>query len=245
MSQLSVVDKKITMSSREIAELTGKEIGSVHRDIKTQLIVGLYGLDISQDANLHRIDIKGIFVNHRKNYQISEIFLNRYHADILVSGYEVKYRAAIVKRWHELEEKQTPGLPNLNPANLSRLQLLQMAMEAEQERLALEHRVEVLEPKANALDRIADADGAINITNSAKTLQVQPKKLFDYLREKRWIYRRPGGKDNVAYQDKIQAGYLRHKITTIHRDDGTEKIVEQVLVTPKGLMKLSRAFAGA
>ena len=36
----------------------------------------------------------------------------------------------------------------VNPATLSRLQLIEIAMQAEQERLALEPKVEVLEPKA-------------------------------------------------------------------------------------------------
>ena len=127
-------------------------------------------------------------------------------------------------------------------ANLSKIQILQMAMESEQERLVLEHKVEQLAPKADALDRLADADGAMNPTIAAKTLQVQPQKLFAWLREKRWIYRRPGGNSNIAYQDKIQAGYLTHKITTIQRDDGSEKIIEQVLVTGKGLAKISQAL---
>ena len=78
-----------------------------------------------------------------------------------------------------------------------------------------------------------------NLTGAAKALQQQPIKFCDRLRQMGWIYRRPGGKGNVAYQDKIQAGYLTHKTTTVVRDDGTEKVVEQVLVTPKGLAKLA------
>lgn len=108
--------------------------------------------------------------------------------------------------------------------------------------LTLENKVGELAPKAEALDRIADADGAMNPTLAAKTLQVQPKRLFDWLRSNHWIYRRPGGSCNVAYQDKIQAGYLTHKITTVERDDGSEKVVEQVLVTAKGLAKLAESF---
>lgn len=33
--------------------------------------------------------------------------------------------------------------------------------------------------------------------------------------------------------------YLEHKVTTVERSDGTVKMVEQVLVTPKGLAKLA------
>jgi anti-repressor protein len=108
--------------------------------------------------------------------------------------------------------------------------------------LTAESKVAALAPKAVALDRIADASGAMNLTLSAKALQVQPKKLMDYLRDKHWIYRRPGGSGNVAYQDKIQAGYLTHKITTVQREDGTDKVVEQVLVTGKGLARLSQVM---
>lgn len=108
--------------------------------------------------------------------------------------------------------------------------------------LTLEHKVDELAPKAEALDRIADADGTMNLTLAAKALQAQPKKLFSWLREKHWIYRRPGGSGNIAYQDKIQAGLLTHKVTTVQREDGTDKVVEQVLVTGKGLAKLAESF---
>ena len=115
-------------------------------------------------------------------------------------------------------------------------------MQAEQERLVLEHKVEVLEPKAEALDRIATSDGSMCITNAAKSLQVQPKQLFSWLQQHQWIFRRQGGSGWVAYQNRIQAGLMEHKVTTIERSDGSEKVVEQVLVTAKGLAKLSEAF---
>lgn len=108
--------------------------------------------------------------------------------------------------------------------------------------LALQSQVGELAPKAEALDRLASADGSMNPTVAAKALQVPPRKLFAWMREKHWIYRRPGGSGNVAYQDKIQAGYLTHKVTTVQRGDGSEKIVEQVLVTAKGLARLSQSI---
>lgn len=96
-----------------------------------------------------------------------------------------------------------------------------------------------LVPKADALDRIAAADGSLSITAAAKALQVRPKDLFAYLQQNEWIYRRPGNATFYGYQPKTQAGLVTHKITTITRPDGTEKIVEQVLITSRGLTRLS------
>jgi hypothetical protein len=95
--------KSETMSSIEISQLTGKTIGNIHRDIKSQIIEGLYNIDIKADSNLNRIDLKGIFVIHRDNGQIKEIKLDREHTLTLITGYDVKSRHAINKRWIELE----------------------------------------------------------------------------------------------------------------------------------------------
>ncbi|WP_339050918.1 phage antirepressor KilAC domain-containing protein [Candidatus Hamiltonella endosymbiont of Tuberolachnus salignus] len=106
--------------------------------------------------------------------------------------------------------------------------------------LALESQLNEMAPDVQALQRIAKSEGGMCITNAAKELQVRPKNLFAFLREQGWIYRRIGGKHWIAYQNKIQSGYLEHKISIIPCDDGIDKIREQVLVTPKGLAKLSQ-----
>lgn len=116
---------------------------------------------------------------------------------------------------------------------------LRLAADEAEKRAAAEAQLAIAAPKVAALDRIAGADGMLNLTGAAKALQQQPVKFCESLRQLGWIYRRAGGKSNVAYQDKIQAGYLTHKTATVLRNDGTEKICEQVLVTPKGLTKLA------
>lgn len=136
--------------------------------------------------------------------------------------------------------------PRPAPVELSRMQLIEIAMQAESERLQLEQAnkqlqaaVEIAAPKAEALDRLAEADGMMNLTNAAKALQTPPQKLIAWMSGRKWIYRRPGGGHWVAYQDRIQFGYLTHKVTTIHREDGSEKVVEAVRVTARGLARLS------
>lgn len=149
------------------------------------------------------------------------------------------FKKRLVKAFYELVHKVNQPL---NPANMSRIQLLELAMQAEQERLALEHKVEEMQPKVEALDRIASANGSLCITDTAKSLQMKPSVLFKWLNEQGWIYRRVGGTAWIGYSEKITVGYLEHKVTVIHRDDGSEKVINQVLITPKGLIRLSQVF---
>ena len=161
-------------------------------------------------------------------------------ACLMAMSYSYDLQAKVFDKMTELEEKAKSfaALPDFNnPAIAARA----WADQVESRQMA-ETKLALVAPKAEALDRIADADGTMNLTLAAKALQAQPKKLFNWLREKHWIYRRPGGSGNIAYQDKIQAGLLTHKVTTVQREDGTDKVVEQVLVTGKGLAKLAESF---
>lgn len=103
---LSLQNSK-TMSSTEIALVTGKRKSDIHQDIKTQLFIGIYGLEDGGDY--HHQQIQGITIVLDSREYWSEVLLDRYHSDILVSGYAVKYRAAIIKRWHELEANKWPS----------------------------------------------------------------------------------------------------------------------------------------
>ncbi|MCM1128995.1 MAG: phage antirepressor KilAC domain-containing protein [Alistipes senegalensis] len=142
-------------------------------------------------------------------------------------------------RQYFIECERKAQSPALTPANLSRMQLIQLAMEAEQERQALENKVEEMRPDCEAFARIAVSEGSMSLTDAAKALQVQPKAFFAWLSANGWIYRRLGT-NWIAYQEKIQQGLLEHKVTIVQRDDGSEKSVHQVRVTPKGIAKLSR-----
>ena len=125
-----------------------------------------------------------------------------------------------------------------NPAIAARAWAEQFEAKAQaQQQLA------IAAPKAQALDRIAQAEGDMCITNAAKSLGMQPKRLFSWMQENNWIYRRPSSAAWLAYQARIKSGVLEHKVTTVSRADGREKVVEQVLVTPKGLAKLAEVAA--
>ena len=216
-----------TMSSREIAELCDKRHDHVMRDIREAL------------AQIH---IEGAVPKFGGSYMGQDgtarpcFNLHKRETLILVSGYNIPMRAKIIDRWQELEAAQRPDpMAALSDPATMRALLLGYTEKV----IALEGRVSELQPKAVALDRIANTDGSLCLMDTAKTLQVRPKDLIAYMKAHLWIYMRLGTSHWVGRAEKLNAGYLEHKITTIHRTDGTERITTQVRVTPKGLAKLA------
>ncbi len=118
--------------------------------------------------------------------------------------------------------------------------LLQAIEVQSKKNLELQNKVEEMTPTIEAFDRIATADGSMCLTDAAKALQMRPKDLFAKLQSEKWIYKRLGSSNWLGYQDKVQSGYLEHKVTEVSRTDGSTKITEQVRVTSKGLTKLSK-----
>lgn len=105
-------------------------------------------------------------------------------------------------------------------------------------------QIEAAQPVIEAHARIAGADGSFNITEAAKSLQMKPANLFSWLSCNGWIYKRPGSANWLGYQSRTNAGDVTHKVTTVLRADGSEKITEQVRITPQGLDKLARLIPG-
>lgn len=228
---LAVQSEVVTMSSLDIAALVGKRHDNVKRTIETLVEKGV--------ITSPQIEEKPTAGRPTTIYEF-EGEQGKRDSIVVVAQLSPEFTAKLVDRWQELEKQiASPAfdpMAALNDAEFLRGTLLTYSEKV----IALEHKVEEMKPDVEALDRIAKADGSMCITNAAKHLQVQPKFLFKLMSENHWIYRRAGGKTWLAYQDRIQSGVLEHKVTTVERSDGSEKVVEQVLVTAKGLTKLSK-----
>lgn len=84
-----------TMSSQEIADLTGKRHDNVLSDIRTMFT----------ELELLATDFSGVRIVRGKQYDIFN--LPKREALILVSGYSALLRAKIIDRWQELELQQS------------------------------------------------------------------------------------------------------------------------------------------
>lgn len=222
----------LTMSSREIAELTGKEHRNVMRDIRAML-VDLYGEGgvLSFEHTL----------TNPQNGQTYPVFnLPKDLTLTLVAGYNVKLRKRIIDRWMELEAKATqPAIPQTLP------EALRLAAEAieKSEKLALENKAQaealaVAAPKVEALERISASSDNLTITEASKVLGVKREYLTSHMHAEGWIYRQNGSW--VAYDRYIKNGCLKYKEANYTDEKtGMACIKPYCHITQKGLVKLA------
>jgi Rha family phage regulatory protein len=126
-------------------------------------------------------------------------------------------------------------------------QMAQRTIELEGQLVIAHGTIEEQAPAVEALEAIAEADGTYCISDTAKHLSCRPSDLYRYLRSNeakvRWLFQRSKGDEDVAVQDRLNAGELVERVRTVTRPDGTEKLVTRIRVTPRGLTRLARIIA--
>lgn len=229
-------DGEAFANSRDVAAFFGKDHNHVLRDIDN-LIAAEPKLGLSSFGQTSYV--------HPQNGQTYRAYeMDRDGFTLLAMGFTggkaLKWKLRYIEAFNAMEAElrriaNSGPMIDLNDPGALRGLLLTYSEKA----MELERQVKELLPSQEALQRIAEADGSFCVTDAAKALQMRPKDLFEWLRQNGWIYRRPGSGHDLGYQSKTAAGLLEHKITTVLRADGSEKVTEQVRVTSKGLTKLS------
>lgn len=223
------VGSELTMDSREIAEITGKEHRKVCRDIEEYL--GRLEGGVAKFGHTYRSE---------QNGQEYPCFKLPYRETmILVSGYSVELRAAVIDRWLELERRNKLALVELpdftNPVAAARA----WADEAEKRQLAEKQIVEQA-PKVAYADEISNSEGGIPLSDFAHVLaskgwEIGRTRLFRLLIASGVLFESfiPALKKKVSrpYQNQIEAGrFLVHEVAV----NPMNALYPQVLITPKG-----------
>ena len=218
-----------TMSSREIAELCEKEHFHVKRDCE----VVFRGLNL--DASKF-----GCTYLDSMNREQTEYLLDEELTMTLITGYSILLRNRVIKRWKELEDKAS------KPIELSRMDLIQLALAAEQENQALKNHVAVLEPKAQVMDVIADTVNTYSIRDSAKTIGIQESKLIDFMLKKRWVFRENSRHRRLcAYAQRVEQKVMVNKVSQVIACVEGDKVYTQARITAFGLTRLTALVAAA
>ena len=153
----------------------------------------------------------------------------------MAMSYSYELQAQVFDRMTAMEE----ALKAQKPVELSRMDLIQLALAAEQENIALKQHVAVLEPKAKGLDRIADCTNVLGIRESAKVLKVGQNQLVQYLIDHKVVYRDQHGKIQ-AYQKSVDQKLI-HVVTSAPRlFESGEKVFTQVKLTQKLITRIAK-----
>ncbi len=212
-----------TMSSKEIADLTGKRHDHVLADIRNMFT----------QLQIDSTEFSGQYKDSTGR-SLPCFNLDKDLSVCLVSGYNVQLRMAIIKRWNELEAQAQPQF-NL-PTTFSQALLLAAQLEEQKEQLALQvaqqqQVIEVMQPTVDAYDLIAGKKGSMCFQDAYKKLGgMKLKEMKQWMYDKKWITKDRFNRDSIGYYQNMN-GYLVEKVTT-HQP--------QIRITYKGLAAMAR-----
>lgn len=225
----SIPEMPLAMSSVEIAERTGKEHRNVMRDAR-KMLTELHG-----EGGV--LTFEHTHANPQNGQSYPVFMLPKRECLTLVSGYSIALRAAIIDRWIELEHREAAPRLVVDPSDpkvmLAVFDHLQKTV-AEKDEIIAAQGVQV-----KKLERLEGAKGSMCITDAAKTLGVGRDALIARMQAERWIFKRTGNKNWVAYHDKLMAGLLEHDDHIYIDSEGRERVSTRALVTAKGLVRLA------
>ena len=210
------------MTSREIAELTGKDHKNVLADIRNMLA------ELQEDG----LKFQRIYLD-AMNRQQTEFILDRELTDTLLTGYSAILRRKVIARWRELEAGGAQFTIPKTYAQAMRLAADQAdQIEAQQAQLA------IAAPKAAFVDQYVDSTGLKGFRQVAKLLKANEARLREFLVDELIMYRLGG--EWAARQRHIDAGRFSVRTGT---SGATQHAFTTTLFTPKGVEWLAGLWA--
>lgn len=216
----------LTMGSDSIGDLVGARHDSVKRTIDRLAEKGIVTFTPMVEKSSGGRPGTVYHVNKRDSF-------------IIVAQLCPEFTARLVDRWQELEgivaAQPSSAIDVRNPQQLALIASQLIEVNQEQAK-----QIEAMQETVQAHDRLCESEGSLCITDAAKTLGIRRKDMFNWLHDKGWIFKRGDSDDWVAYAPRLASGVMEHRVATYTRPDGTEKVVTQARVTPKGLSALAK-----
>jgi len=231
MKELLTMNQENKMSSREIAELTGKHHKNVLVDCE-KLNENYRDMGLAEiSADLYR-DTYG---RDQKCYT-----LTRMQTFDLMTGYSAPLRIRVNRRWEELENAQKPQLPQTYAEALR--QLAEQVEESEKQKQIIAEQA----PKALFADAVATSKQSCLVGELAKILRqngvsIGQNRLFTWLRHNGYLCQ-SGERYNQPTQMSMELKILEIKKTPIIKPDGSVITTITTKVTGKGQIYFVNKF---
>ncbi len=165
--------------------------------------------------------------------RVEDYHLSRFACYLIaLNGDPRKPEIAAAQAYFVIRTREAETRPVIDAASITRLELIQIALNAETERLALEEKNAELEPKADAYDNFLDATGKFSIGSVAKMIGSSQNKLFRDLRNAGVLIAK-GSMRNTPYQQ-----YMHHFEVKAHeyvRSNGEVGCSYTTYVQPSGI----------
>ncbi len=220
---MELIRKNNTMSSREIATMTGKQHKNILNSIRKMEASWINITELNFKLSEY-IDVTG-----RK---LPEYILTKRECLYIATKFNDEARAKLIIRWEELEKQSAK--PSLETITKKDLALMLLESEQEKEVLLLENKR--MKPRDEYIDKVFSSDGLLTMSEAAKSLGLDIGRniLYNVLRDKGILFK--GSKE--PKQEFVNRGYFAMKQTMIQikKGDATiTKIEPQTMVTQKGL----------
>lgn len=207
-----------TMSSREVAELTGHRHDQVLRTARALVEQG-----VTQS-------VETLYTHDQNGQQYPEHRLTKRDSLVLVARLSPEFTALIIDRWQELEN----GVHRL-PQTMA--EALRLAADQQDQIEQQQKVIDAARPAVEFTSRVQVSHDAITVAEAAKAIGTGRTRLYAFLRHAGWVNRR-----NEPYQARIEAGLMDVKISEWeHPGQGLKESIT-ALVTGKGLVKLQRLW---
>lgn len=195
------------------------------------------------DASDHFVGVnKMIPTGKGAHREVEDVNLTRYACYILFQNADgSKPEIAALQQYFAVQTRKQ----ELAPVAPTGMELIALAVIEAQALLAVKDKqIAELEPRAEAWDELASAEGDYEVSDAAKILaragvETGRQRLFSQLDGLGWIYRGSAGKWK-ARQTAVDNGYLAEKPQSHHHPRTGELVLDapQVRVTVKGLERL-------
>lgn len=215
------------MTSREIADFTGKQ----HKDVLEAIRTMEPAWEKVNGRKFPLVQYKDAKGEMRPMYELSKT-----ECLYIATKFNDEARAKLILRWEQLEKQN--AIDFNNPEMV--LKLAQKWHAEQQARLAVQRENQMLREKTQLMDKVLDADEKIDVGQAAKILQLPfgRNTLFQELRNKGVFFKNR----NEPKQQYLDKGYFELKEKFIERNEHDGFVVIKVLVTQKGLAFLSQLF---
>lgn len=206
-----------TMSTREIADLIGKQHSNIKISAERLAASGVIGTLATQE-----------FTHNGNTY--TEYRLSKRDSVILVAQNCPEFTARIVDRWQELEAQSAAGSFKV-PTSLSGA--LRLAAEQAELIEKQQAQIEAAAPAVAFVDRFVEAKSSKCLSDVAKLLGWKPQAFIAKLADDGVIFKRGGSW--VPAQGHIDAGRF-----TVKTGESSGHAYQQTRVTPAGVEWLAK-----